>query len=272
MAAIVWNDLSTRRFETGIDRGVFYPIDDCGVPWHGLTGIEENPSSSSEAVYFDGVKFNDIVTLGEYTATVKAITYPDEFMECEGILEDQSGVYIHDQPQGRFGMSYRTMEGDVTGAMPYYKIHLLWNLTAVPTTKVFDTISEDFNLTEFQWTIAAIPEDIEGYRPTAHIVLDSRKLDPWLLQDIEDIIYGDEEDCPRLPSLKDFTTFVRKWNRFIVTDNGDGTWTASTSRDDGVIVMTDDTTFLITTDTIEYIDPETYKIWSSEKNEEDING
>jgi hypothetical protein len=271
MAAIVWNQIDTRKFETGIDRGVLYPPNECGVPWHGLTSVEEAAANTVEAVYFDGVKFNDLVTVGDFTGVLKAITYPDEFIEFEGALEDQTGVVVLNQPQGRFGLAYRTMIGNANGEMKDYKIHLLWNLTALPSTKVYETISDEIGLTDFEWSITAVPEDIENFRPTAHIILDSRKLDPWLLQDIEDIIYGDEDACPTLPSLKGLTTFIRKWDRLIITDHGDGTWTASCPRD-GVIEMIDETTFKITTDTAEYITPDQYRIWSSEKNEEDIDG
>jgi len=271
MAAIVWNQLDTRQFETGVDRGVLYPLDACGVPWQGLTSVEEQQVNSSEPVYFDGVKFNDLVTVGDFNATLKAITYPDEFMVYEGIIEDQTGVELYNQPYGRFGLSYRTLIGDASGKMDHYKIHLLWNLTAVPSAKTYETISDEFNLSEFEWTITAIPEDIEFYRPTAHVVLDTRKLDPWLLADLEEILYGSEEDCPRLPSLKGLASYIRKWDRLVITDHGDGTWTASCPRE-GIIEMISETEFRITTDTAEYITPDEYRIWSSDKNEEDIDG
>lgn len=271
MAAIVWNQLSDRRFETGVDRGVLYLDGECGVPWSGLTAVEENSSITVDPIYFDGIKINDLITLGDFSGSIKAITYPDDFVKCEGSFEDQSGVEIHNQQPLRFGLAYRTMLGNVTGSMEHYKIHLLWNLTALPSAKTFDTISDEIEPTEFEWAISAIPEDIENFRPTAHIVLDTRKLDPFLLSDIEDIIYGDEDSCPTLPSLKGLTTFIRKWDRLIITDNGDGTWTASAPVGD-IIEMIDDTTFKITTDTAEYITPDEYRIWSSEKNEEDING
>jgi hypothetical protein len=271
MAAIVWNELAIRKFETGIDRGVLYPQSECGVPWDGLTAIDENSVNDVDPVYFDGVKFNDIVTIGDFSGILKAITYPDEFLELEGSIEDQTGVLIFNQPQARFGLAYRTMIGDYTGAMQHYKIHLVWNLTALPAAKSYETIGDEFNLTEFEWEITAIPEDIELYRPTAHIVLDTRKMDPWMLQDIEEILYGNEENCPRLPSLKGLTTYIRKWDRLVITDHGDGTWTAACPRE-GVIEMLSDTEFRITTDTAEYLTPEEYRIWSSDKNEEDIDG
>ena len=54
-----------------------------------------------------------------------------------------------------------------------------------------------------------------------------------------------------------------------ITDNGDGTWTA-TSNAEGIIEMLDETTFQITSDTATYLNATTYEIESSEKNEEDI--
>jgi len=271
MAAIVWNQLETRRFETGIDRGVLYPPNECGVPWNGLTSVEEEAANTVEAVYFDGVKFNDLVTVGDFSGVIKAITYPDEFIQFEGSLEDQTGVVILNQPQGRFGLAYRTMIGNVNGEFNHYKIHLLWNLTALPSTKIYETIADEVGLTEFEWSITAVPEDIENFRPTAHIILDSRKIDPYLMADIEAIIYGDEDSCPTLPSLKGLTSFIRKWDRLIITDHGDGTWSATTNVE-GIIEMIDETTFRITTDTAEYLTADEYRIWSSEKNEEDIDG
>jgi len=269
MAAIVWNQLETRRFETGVDRGVLYLEGGLGVPWNGITGVEEEAANTVEAIYFDGIKFNDLVTVGDFGGILKAITYPDEFVYYEGAIEDQTGVEIHNQPQGRFGLTYRTMIGDAHGRMNNYKIHLLWNLTALPSTKAFNTISDELGLTEFEWTITGIPEDIENYRPTAHIVLDSRKLDPWLLADIEDILYGDDDSDPHLPPLKGLISFIRKWQRLIIIDHGDGTWTAESPREEDIIML-DDTTFEITSETAVYLDPDTYEISSSEKNEEDI--
>ncbi|MET0786628.1 MAG: hypothetical protein ABWY25_07980, partial [Paenisporosarcina sp.] len=150
-----------------------------------------------------------------------------------------------------------------------YKIHLLYNLTALPSQRSYETMSLETEPLEFEWTITAIPEAIENYRPTAHVIFDSRKMDPWLLEDLISIIYGDEDNPPTLPPLKGLATFIRKWDRLIITDHGDGTWSAESPRPDQ-IVMLDDTTFEITADTAIYLDPETYEISSSDKNEEDI--
>jgi hypothetical protein len=270
MSALVWDQVGTHMFETGISKGVLYKDDSYGVPWNGLTAIEESTSNEVDPVHFDGVKFNDIVTIGDFTAVLRAFTYPNDFLYYEGTIEDQTGFYILDQPQSKFGLSYQTKIGDdVHGIESGYKIHLLYNLTALPSQRLYQTLSMSTEPIEFEWTITSIPEEIENFRPTAHVVLNSLEMDSHLLADIEAILYGDEDNDPRLPPLKGFATFIRKWDRLIITDNGDGTWTAD-SKEEGVITMIDDTTFQIITDTAEYLDATTYEIWSSEKNEEDI--
>ena len=270
MAPLVWDQVGDRLYETGISKGVLYKDDGSGVPWNGLTAIEENISTEVEAVHFDGVKFNDIVTIGDFAAVLRAFTYPDDFVYYEGTAEDQSGFFITSQPQSKFGLSYQTLIGDdLDGIQHGYKIHILYNLTAVPSSATYETLKIDSEPIEFEWSITAIPEELENFRPTAHVIFDSTKIDPHLLRDVEDILYGDEDSPAQLPSLKALSSFVRKWQRLIIIDNGDGTWTA-TSPEPDVITMLDETTFQIVSDTAVPIDEDSYTISSSEKNEEDI--
>lgn len=267
MPTLVWDEV--REFEAGLDHGVLYDPDGTGVVWNGLISVEEQFSSSAEPVYFDGIKFNDIISAGNFAATLKAYTYPDEFLAFEGVLEEQVGMYLADQPPSLFHMSYRTKAGE-----DGYKIHLLWNLTALPITRNYETLSLEVNPSEFEWSITSVPEDVDGYRPTSHLILDSRTLDPELLADIEAILYGDseadpesEEFNPRFPSLNGFITFVRTWDRLIITDHGDGTWTAD-AKNPEYIEMLDETTFQITSPTAIFLDAESYEISSTDKNEE----
>lgn len=270
MARLVWDQVGERFYESGVSNGVFYDQDGKGTAWNGITSVDENTSTTVEPVYFDGLKFDDVVTNGDFSASLKAFTYPEEFLPYEGYLEDRAGFYIADQPRYRFGLSYRTeIADDVVGFNRGYKIHLLYNLTANPSEISYQTISGDSEPLEFEWTISAIPEELDRFRPTAHVILDSRKLNPFILRDVEDIIYGTDEEDPTLPSLKSLSQFIRNWDRFMVTDYGNGRWSASTE-DEGVITMIDDDIFQITYDTATYLDSHTYEITSSERNEDDI--
>jgi hypothetical protein len=272
MAELVWDQIGDRTYETGVSKGVLYEADGHGVSWNGLTSLEESISSTSTAVYFDGIKFNDIVTPGDFSAVMRAFTYPEEFLKYEGTREEQEGLYILQQPQQRFGLSYQTIIGDdINGVSAGYKIHILYNLTALPSNRAYQTLALDVTPLEFEWTISAIPEELDNYRPTAHIIFDSTKIDPNLLADIEDILYGSEDNDAHLPPLKGFISFIRKWDRLIITGHGNGTWTAE-SDIEGVIIMLDETTFQIESDTVVWLDADTYQISSSDKNEEDIWG
>lgn len=270
MGALVWDQPGDRLYETGISKGVLYKYDGYGVSWNGLTSIDEGNTDEVEPVHFDGIKFNDLVTVGDFSGVLRAFTYPEEFLHYEGTLKDQTGFYVYNQQKTRFGLSYQTRVGDdLNGTDSGYKIHILYNLTAVPAERTYETIGDEVEPLEFEWDLTSIPEEIDFFRPTSHIVIDSREIDANLLRDIEDILYGDDEEDAHLPTLKSLATFIRNWDRLIITDNGDGTWTAE-SKVEGVINMIDDTTFEITSDTAEFIDATTYTISSSEKNEEDI--
>ena len=266
MTTITWDQMGTRFYENGVSRGVLYGSDGFGVAWNGLTSVEEKNTDSIDPLYYDGFRYGDLVALGDFEGVLKAFTYPDEFLEHQGILESDSGVYMTSQPKTRFGLSWRTEINNDLGQSIGYKIHILYNLLAIPADKEYQTLSLDNEPIEFEWDLSAIPEEVDGFRPTAYLVIDSRKLDPFLLEDIEGLLYGTETDPPQLPNLNGLIIFINAWGRFIVTNNGDGSWSA-TSPLEGVIEMISPEIFAITTDTITYLDPNTYEISSSEQQE-----
>lgn len=322
MSTLTWDQVGERLFETGVSKGVLYKADGFGVAWNGLIAVDDAVSENSEPVYFDGVKFNDIITPGDFAAVIRAFTYPDEFLEYEGTLEDQDGFFLLNQPHSRFGLSYQTINGDdINGIAAGYKVHILYNLVALPSTKSYKTLGENVEPIEFEWNLTGIPEELEGFRPTVHVVFDSSKMDLYLLADLESILYGegvgdllitnhhngtwsafspdegiitdngdgtfeiitdsahylnpstyqigsDSHDA-YLPSLKNLASFIRRWERLIITDNHNGKWTAYSPVED-IITVHPDQTFEIISDTAEYIDVDTYTIKSSNKNDNDI--
>lgn len=189
---LVWDQPGQRFFEAGIDRGVFYMSNDLGVAWNGLTSVEEDlEDTTSEPVFFDGTKIMDVPILGDFAATLSAFTYPDELLEYEGIIPTGDGLLVDGQNPKPFGLSYRTRVGnDVEGHDLGYRIHIIYNLTAVPETKSYVTQSPDSGALDFAWRLTAVPEAVTGLRPTAHVILDSRFLPADILRTIEDILYG----------------------------------------------------------------------------------
>lgn len=260
MPEIVWDKIGDRTYETGLDRGVLYLPDGSAVPWNGLTSIIESFDKESSPVYYDGMKINDLIVLGDFEASMKAVTYPDEFVELEGLSPAKEGLFYSDQMPKAFGLCYRTqigndLEGDVSG----YKIHVLYNVTAIPNQKTYASVSSEPSLVEFEWNITAVPEEIPGFRPTAHIIIDTRDVDPWLLEEIEAILYGSTLADASLIPMSELVSYIENWYRVRIVDNGDGTWTATAERD-GFISFGVDGFFEITAVNAVYLDEDTYQI------------
>lgn len=209
MTALQWDQVGERRFETGIDRGVLYTLDGVVVPWNGLVSISENKSREVKSYYLDGIKYLDHHVPGDYAAKLGAYTYPDEIDELLGESSYAPGVVLHDQRTQLFHLSYRTREGnDTDGIDAGYKIHIVWNIIAVPSDVSFNTLGDNPSPGLFEWNLSGTPSQMFGIRPTNHISLHSRNIDPEVLVDLEALLYGTEESDPNLPSLVDLLALV----------------------------------------------------------------
>lgn len=209
MTALVFDALTDRRYETGLDRGVLYPFDGDAVPWNGLTEVTENRTREVKSYYLDGVKYLDHYVPGAYSGKLRAFTYPDELEPLMGSLEFAPGVVAYDQRAGMFSMSYRTLVGDgLVGQDAGYKIHLLYNLIATPSDTTIATLASTPAPVVFEWNLYGVPATMWGIRPTSHISLDSRRMDPETLADIEDLLYGTGATDPSIPDLVDLLALV----------------------------------------------------------------
>lgn len=259
MPKLVWDRPEDRIYESGLDQGVLYLPDGSAVPWNGLTAVIEKFDRSTSPVYFDGMKINDLVSLGDFSATMKAVTYPDEFTEIEGAGSMRRGLFVTEQPPQVFGLCYRTKIGNELEGEDGYKIHVIYNVTAIPHDKTYATLSQEPSLVEFEWDITAVPEEVPGFHPTAHFVINSDEVDPWLLEDLEKKLYGSTSAVASLIPMKDLVAMINDWYRVKVVDNGDGTWTATEQRP-GFITFLDseDELFQITNINATYLDEETF--------------
>lgn len=261
MAVLVWDAPGEKVYESGLDKGVLYLSDGSAVPWNGLTSVIEHFDKESQPVYYDGMKINDLIILGDFSATMKAVTYPEEFLEIEGVYPVKSGVFYGDQRPLSFGLCYRTQIGnDIEGDSAGYKIHIIYNLTAVPSEKTYASVKAEPSLVEFEWNITAVPEEIPGFRPSAHIIIDSRTVDPLLLAELEALLYGtDIIDATLLP-MSVLVTYIGSWFRIQIIDHGDGTWSADSDIDGLIEVDEIEQSFTIPDANAVYLDAETYEI------------
>jgi len=218
-----WDQVGERVYETGVDHGVLYLPDlsgvyNNGVVWNGLVSVSESPTGAEPSPqYADNIKYLNLVSLEEFGATIEAFTYPDEFAVFDGTAEPEPGVLIGQQIRGTFGLSYRTLVGnDVSHTNHGYKIHLIYGAQAAPTEKAYNTINDSPEAITFSWELTTNPVEVPGFRPTATLVLDSTKVSTSAMQQLEQILYGQEanddpvepEVLPRLPLPQEVINLV----------------------------------------------------------------
>lgn len=200
---LVWDAIGEKTYETGVSKGVLYPVDETGAypkgtVWNGLSNVSESPSGAEETkIYADNLKYLSLFSAEEYGCTIEAYMYPDEFAECDGSAEIAPGVMAGQQNRKGFGFCYRTELGnDVKGEDYGYKLHLIYGCKASPSEKSYGTINDSPEAIAFSWTVSTTPVNVPGFKATACITIDSTKVEAAKLQALEAILYGTAETAP----------------------------------------------------------------------------
>lgn len=205
MSRLAWDVVGERLYKTGVDRGVLYVEGSDGVAWNGLTQVDENPSGAEpKGFYFDGVMYYHARSSEEFQGTINAFFSPPEFDVCDGTLSLATGIFATQQKRRPFGLCYRTKIGnDVEGEDHGYEIHLIYNALAAPTNKQYRSLGAEPTTTILSWSFITKPMSIPGGRPSAHLVLDSTKLDPEILAQLEDVLYGTDDSPATMLSVQE---------------------------------------------------------------------
>jgi len=245
MAKLVWGRVGARLYQTGVDRGVLYPQGASGVAWGGLTAVTETPTGGdAQPFYVDGYKYMNKQAREEMAGTIEAFTYPPEFEACDGTQLIGRGLYFGQQRRKSFGLCYRTQIGnDLDGVNHGYKLHLIYNALAAPSTKNYVTIGDNPEATNFSWSFTTKPIRVPNHLPVPHIIIDSTQSQESLMIALEDILYGSSAASPRMPLPSEVITLFAEWPSMVVTDNGDGTFTIDGPED--IVSILNSTTFQI---------------------------
>lgn len=205
MAKLEWDAVGEHFYETGLTKGVLYPQTvegkyPNGVVWNGLTSVSETPSGAEATdLYADDIKYVSMYSAEKLNATVEAYTYPEEFEACDGTKEIAPGITIGQQDRSSFGLSYRTTVGSDTTTGDY-KLHLIYGAKASPSQRSYKTINDSPEANTFSWEMTTNPVNVEGYKPTSLLVIDSRRVDKEALKKIEEALYGTDSDEAYLPT------------------------------------------------------------------------
>lgn len=198
---LVWDQTGQRYYEMGVSKGVLYvqksdgTYED-GVAWNGLTSVTESPDGAeANDLWADNIKYASFRSVETFGGTIEAYTYPDEWAVCDGSAEPVTGVYLHNQKRTPFGFCFRTEVGNDTAGEDDdgYLLHIIWNATASPSDRDYETINDSPDAITFSWEFDTTPVAVTGYKPTSHITINSTKLDTTgktNLAALEDILYG----------------------------------------------------------------------------------
>lgn len=207
VGVLVWDDTGNRRYEAGVDHGVLYPLNpanglyDTGYSWNGLTTVTETPAGAeSNPQYADNMKYLNLLSAETFGGTIEALTYPDQFADCDGSVAPSAGVRVGQQARKVFGLSYRTKVGNDASPDLGYKLHLVYGALASPSERAYETINDSPGATAFSWDFSTSPAAMTGQQPTSLIVIDSTKVLAAPLATLKDFLWGTSGTNPSLPS------------------------------------------------------------------------
>ena len=215
MARLNWNIPGSRHYETGIDRVVLYVGDNPGVAWPGVLAIAESSSGGEASPYYvDGVKYLNLSTREEFTATIEALSSPVEFDICNGVRPMAVGLLATQQPRKPFGLTYRTLIGsDNSVPGTDFKIHMIYNALAGPSSVTHKTLEDSPDVNTLSWDLTTLGFSYPGLAPIAHLVVDTRQIKAYtnpennqvfakndIVENIESHLYGTDAYAPMLPT------------------------------------------------------------------------
>lgn len=196
---MVWNDVTKKFYETGVDRPVLYVRNaagayPAGVPWEGFKGVTEKPGGAEPTdLWANNEKYAQLISAETFAGTIEAYTFPDEFMACDGAIEEAAGFSLGQQPRAVFGLCYRTWFGsDVAGSQAYYKLHIIYGCRATPSEVARASINEGAEAVDFSWEFETTPVSVTGYNSVSKITISSKDILPADLAAIESQLYGDD--------------------------------------------------------------------------------
>lgn len=211
-ALLEWDAIGEHYFESGTDRGVLYQINSSGKyvdgeAWNGLTSVNSTPGGAeANELWADNIKYAVLRSAETYGGTIECYTYPDGFKQNNGeanLIEGVPGIVASGQTRKAFGFSYRTMVGnEVDGLDHAYKIHLVYNATASPSEKAYQTINDSPDGITMSFEFETTPIGGDGSdglkKPTAHIEIDTTQFQDTagkaFIAALEKNLYGDTSD------------------------------------------------------------------------------
>ena len=213
MSKLVWDASGERLYETGIRNGVLYPQSSGtypqGVAWNGLTAVTESPEGADKTeLWADNIKYASMRAAETIGGTIEAYTYPPEFESCNGEATLAAGAVIGQQAREVFRLCYRTEQGNDESTTYGYKLHLVYGCTCSPSERSYETINDNPDAITLSWEFDSTPVNVEGFKPTSIITVDSTRASSTGLTALENALYGTENTDPYMPDPDEVVTLL----------------------------------------------------------------
>ena len=178
MAAITWDKIGRRPFNYGVSNGVLYKWDGeyftKGVAWNGLVSVADKPSGKEKTALYSGDVLKGYeLSHEEYGGEIKAIMYPEEFLDCLGYKQLVRGIYYTQQIPTLFGLSYQVQIDDALHSEHRPDIHLIYNCVVADNVSFTHETFGSKQYEEMTIPFVSYPDEVYGYYPLSHIVIRS---------------------------------------------------------------------------------------------------
>ena len=211
---LTWDNTGEKIYETGDRNMALYVMDtqgvyQDGVAWNGITGVSLSHSGADEnALWADDIKYASLRSAEEVGATIEAYQSPVEFDICDGsapIDNTLPGVSVGQQGRRGFGIIFiSTVGNDVMGTDYGEKIHILYNCSASPSERGYQTINDSPDAITLSWEITTTPIQMPGtLKKAAEITIDTTKLTTEQkanLPAFKEFIFGDGTNSAKMPT------------------------------------------------------------------------
>lgn len=195
MSRLIWSNPEP-SYENGIEYGAFYLPNKPGLVWNGLISVEETFAGGEvEALFYDGLKYYDFVNRRYFKANVQAVTIPPLLGPALGEVSIKPGFIATKQHRQLVGLSYVTNVG-----REGKKIHLIYNATLSRKGLSYSTRNNTPEPVLHNFELDAKPERGQGWLPTAKLVVVEDRIEPWRIQNLRNILWGDENNDPYFPT------------------------------------------------------------------------
>lgn len=195
MANLEWTASSP---SIGISHGAVYASNGSVYVWSGITAIADTSIQETARQYLDGQVQTISKPDGEYSATIKAYTYPE----------------VLDGDPRFVGLTYRTGTA----------IHLVYNPVVLSTgAQSWDTDSDSPSLVDFEFSVST---RVSPGSSVSHVVVYLERANPSAVAELESFLYGTDSEDPRWPSIAWVVESFEARTILRIIDHGDGTWTA----------------------------------------------